>query len=645
MRDILKKSIAAAALICSCLCGVSHAATSRTAQDRRAAEEKREFASFIDGFMAGMQKEQRIPGMVVAVVRNGETLYLKGYGDGAGGGPADPERTVYRVGRISEIMTAAAALQLAVRGRISLDEDVNGYLRRWALPGKPQEPVTIRHLLTHTGGFDGKEYEICAPTSADERAFASRLPKLMPARYDAPGRAYSSSGMGYALAGSVVERYSRQSFASAIHRYIFEPLGMNNSSFAPSDALMSSLAEGHAADGSSVPYAWRADLPAMGMVSTASDMARFMLAQLDEGALGRNRILPATYANSMLRRHFSPHPRIEGTGLAYFEKNVLGVRTLQQFGHIPGYSSFLMLAPDRKFGLFFAANADGLKIHDDLSKAVARRFWVVSGDRAGGSDSSGAQALAIPNDLEGWYRHNTISRHTAEKARFLLGPQARVERSGEHLLLTDGKGAARTTERWAPTDEPGLFRQIDENDALGDSYLFFGRGASGAVETMTVRSVLMTYDRLSKADAYPYQVAQIGVFILTAVISALGLFLGHTINRSRLPWEKGLRSATELWTLSVLFCFIQIAFAAALLIAASAVGHRFATFVPYQVKALFIIPIFAAILLGWSWFRFLANLFNHDHHKAEKLLLFLVMSSETAYMLFLAHWRLLGFMF
>lgn len=639
------RAVVLALSLCLVFSGVSQAAAPRAGRDRGADEARREFSSFVDGFLEGIQKEQQIPGMVFVAVRGENVLYMKGYGRGANDLPADPERTLYRVGSISKIMTAVATLQLVERGRIGLDENVNAYLNRWSLPDTHENPVTLRNLLTHTGGFDDKAYEIDAPASNDERGFVGRLQKRMPARYAPPGSAYSFSNMGYALAGSIIERYSRQQFASAVRKYIFEPLEMRQSAFAPTDEALLNLAPGHDDRGGEVPYTRRFDMPATGMVSTASDMGRFMLAQLGEGALGKNRILPPSYANSMLRRHFSPHPLIDGTGLAYCEKNTRGFRTLQQTGNIAGYSSFLILSPEKKFGIFFAANVEGLDFKDNLTDALARRFFPVSGDAQGGLAPGSPRADGASPDLGGWYRHNRISRHTAEKARNILGPQIRVARDGEGLLLTGTGEKTNAAGRWEATGEPDLFKRAGKGGADGDSYLFFGRNAEGEAVTMTVGEVGETYDKLPWKEAYPWQAAQIAAFLLTAVISFAGALLGFAVNRNRLPWEKGLRAATELWTLSSLFCAMQLAFAAGILLSAQCLGGQFTSFVPYQVKALFVIPLCAGILLAWLWLRLLAGLVNPGHHWAEKLLLLVIVCVETGYMFFLAGWRLLGFMF
>ncbi|MDR1943876.1 MAG: beta-lactamase family protein, partial [Synergistaceae bacterium] len=459
----------------------AEAAPSRAASARRTEGERREFASFIDGFFAGVQRDWRIPGMAFVAVGNGEVIYLKGYGlaDIESGRPVLPEETLFRVGSVSTVVTAAALLQLAEKGRVSLDEDVNVYLRRWRLPSSFKDAVTLRCLLTHTGGFDGKKFEIEAPTSADEKNYASRLPKIMPARYAPPGVYYGYSSMGYSLIGAIIERYSRLNFASAIERHIFQPLDMKNSTFSPTNEQAKRLATGYDDKGHAVGYSYHYDMPAVAMSATASDMGRLMLAQLGEGALGRSRILPAMYSNSMLRRHFSPHPMIEGTGLAYREKFAGGLRTLQQSGNMPGYSSFLMLIPEKNFGLFLAANTSNIDFSNDLAETVIGRLFPLSRDTPANAAPGGR---AIPKDVEGFYAHNRIARHSAEKVMNLFSDQLRVEASVEYVTVSHTSGGIPAS-RWIPSTggvspdigAVDLFRRMDENGIHGDEYAFFQR--------------------------------------------------------------------------------------------------------------------------------------------------------------------------
>jgi CubicO group peptidase (beta-lactamase class C family) len=638
--------IAITALLCT-VCGpgflIPAAAASRNVQQRPGGEQ-REFASFIDGFLAGVQKERGAPGMVLSAVRDGEILYLKGYGvaDIESGVPADPERTMFRVGSISQPITAAAVMQLSERGRINLDEDVNIYLRRWKIPETFERPITPRRLLTHTAGFDFKEFEIAAPTSADERNYASFLQKKMPPRFAEPGMYYCLSNMGYSILGSIVERYSRMNFDAAIKKNIFQPLGMNGSAFAPDGEEMKNLAAGYDKNGTKVPYEYRYDMPATGMSSTASDIGRFMIAALSGGAAGRNRILGETHAKSMLRRHFSPHPDIDGIGIGYIEKQVEGSRTLQQYGNFPGYSAFLMLIPEKNFGLFLAANSSAVNFSDELASAVVKRFFPVSADRK--MPNIGTDTAVYP-DIQGYYKLNNVSKKTAAKVAGIARDQISISLEGAFVVARHTRGGIPPT-RWFPTEVSGdIFRMVGDDGFFTDEYMFFQRDELGAVSALVAGGIGNTCDKLSTPESYYWQMLILAVFIGAALVSYLGLFIGLTNNKGNLPWETGYASDTELWVISSFFCAMQTSFIAGIVISVITVGNEFRVFVPYQVKALFLIPLAGGLLLTWLWFRILAKLLSPDYHWLEKVAIMSVAFFETGYMFFLANWRLLGFMF
>ncbi|MDR1471842.1 MAG: beta-lactamase family protein [Synergistaceae bacterium] len=622
----------------------------------RITDEQREFASFIDGYLAGVQRERSIPGMAFAAVRNGEILYLKGYGvaDAASETPVTPDGTMFRVGPISRLATGIAMMQLVERGRVSLDEDVNAYLRRWKLPEAFGAPVTIRLMMTQTAGFDCKKLEVRAPTSEDERSYGVRLHKTMPARSAAPGRFHCRSDMSYALIGAIIERYSRQDFAPAIKRHVFQPLGMGSSTFSPAPDELRRIAVGYSAAGRPLPYEYRYDMPAMSMSTTASDMARFMTAMLAGGVIGGNRVLGDMYAKSMMRRHFSPHPMIDGVGLGYLEKRVLGWRTLRQTGNMDGYSGFLMLLPEKGLGVFFAANVSGLDFYDEMASAIVRRFFPFPG---GGKEdkkpAEGSPGPALTRDVAGNYRTNLISRRTAEKSARMFADQVEVSVDGGSLLLEHTVEKIPPT-RWVPSSPDiragaafsgDLFQRVDDNANLEPEYLFFQRDGEGRVEAMVMGSVSRTYDRLKTHEGRRWQVGLIILFALTALVSFSGCIVGNEINRWKLLWDKDLRSDTELWNISSIFCLAQISFVIGLAASIYFKGHEFSVFVPYQVKALFVVPLGGTLLLAWLWFRIAANVLNPEHHWAEKLLIAAVACVETGYLFFLADWRLLGFMF
>jgi CubicO group peptidase (beta-lactamase class C family) len=638
-KTFRQKALAVALMI------LAFASTTReadaAARARGPTDEQREFASFVDGFMAGVRKEREIPGMAFVAVKDGEVLYLKGYGaaDLESGKPVDPERTMFRIGEISQAITAVAVMQLAERGRVGLDEDVNTYLRRWKIPGSFKNPVTPRHLMTHTAGLDYKELEVAAPTSADERSYASKLPKLMPGRVEEPGSSYRESGMGYALLGSIVERYSRMSFDAAIKKYAFAPLGMTDSAFSVTPGDLAKLATGYGADYRPIPYEYRYDLPARGMSSTARDMGRFITAQLAGGVIGRNRVLGDMHARSIMRRHFSPHPMINGTGLGYLERPVNGLRTLRRCGNAPGFSSFIMLIPEKNFGLFMAVNVSGMDFGDEMARSVVERFFQPALPRVAPT----SLGMKVYPDIEGYYRTNKISRLTAERILSLTSSQIKISIRDD--CVTAGATGGGETTRWLPAGSDDLFRRITDGGDYADEYMFFRRGESGDVTSLTIGDVSNTYDRVKPPGQYYAQWAVMLGFAATALLSFAGLLAGSALNKGRFPWESGFSSDTELWSIAVLFWAVQATFVCGLAVSASLYGDSFKIFVPYQVKALFVIPLAGALLLAWFWFRVLTKLFSPEHHWLEKTAITVVALIETGYVLFLAQWKLLGFMF
>jgi CubicO group peptidase (beta-lactamase class C family) len=636
------KRVLLSALIFLCLLPQSRTAFGASARGQTG--EQLEFASFVDGFMAGVQRERAIPGMVFAAVQNGETLYLKGYGvsDISSDNPVDAEKTLFRVGAVTQPVTAAAIMQLAERGRVDLDADVSILLRGWKLSNRFDKPVTTRQLMMHTSGLDYMKLETAAATSADERAYASRLPKTMPAVVSEPGSCYRTSGMGYALLGSIIERYSRMNFDASIKRYIFGPLGMDKSVFylAPDDAA--NLASGYDSRGVEAPYEYRLDPPAMGMCTTGRDMARFMIAQLSRGAIGRNRILGELHSGSMMNRHFSPHRLINGTGLGYLEHPAAGRRTLQQRGNMPGFSSFMMLMPDENFGIFFAANESGVDFGDKLAAALVERFFPALARR---DMQPPARREAFTSDVTGYYRTNDISHNTAEKITAFNADQIKVSAANGYLV-TEHTAFNLPPLMWLPVEgENDLFRKIGRDGAFDDEYLLFQRDSRGHIATLVIGNVRYTYEKLAPYDGYYAKWSAVTIFILTALLSFTGLYVGSSVNRGRFPWEKGLSSDTELWGISSVFCGVNIFFAVGLAVATLVVGREFHIFVPYQVKILFVAPLAGGLILAWLWFRIAAKILNPDHHWLEKAVIIILVIVETGYMFFLAHWRLLGFMF
>ncbi len=119
-----------------------------------------ELESFLDELFAKQMEEHHIAGAAVSVVKDGKLLFAKGYGyaDLEKDIPVDPEQTLFRIGSVTKLFTWTAVMQLVEQGKLDLDADINTYLD-FRIPDTYPQPITLKHLLTHTAGFEDLNFE------------------------------------------------------------------------------------------------------------------------------------------------------------------------------------------------------------------------------------------------------------------------------------------------------------------------------------------------------------------------------------------------------------------------------------------------------------------------------------------------------
>jgi len=176
----------------------------------------------IDRFVSGEMSRQKIPGMAVAVVKNGEAVVAKGYGF-ANLEHQVPVTThsIFQSGSVGKQFTAAAIVHLEERGKLRLDDNIARYLpptkARWG-------SITVRQLLTHTSGITEYEDEVDSRRDYSERRL-TELVGLLPRR-STPGHKFEYSNSGYLLLGIIIRMITGKFHADYIRENIFEPLGM-----------------------------------------------------------------------------------------------------------------------------------------------------------------------------------------------------------------------------------------------------------------------------------------------------------------------------------------------------------------------------------------------------------------------------------
>ena len=319
---------------------------------------KEDLDGWLDGLMPYALKRGDLAGAVVVVVKDGQVLTQRGFGyaDVASRTPVDPDRTLFRPGSVSKLFTWTAVMQQVEAGRIDLDKDVNAYLD-FQIQSYQGKPVTMRQLMTHTAGFQEHGKRTIFEDVKFQISLADYV-KVQPKRIYAAGTTPSYSNYGTALAGYIVERVSKMSFDDYVEQRIFRPLGMTRSTFRQPlpKGFVPQMAAGYrkGSDAAS-KFEIVGPAPAGSLSSTGADMARFMIAHLNQGA---GLMKPET-ARMMHDTPLTLLPPLNRMELGFFETNINGRQVIAHLGDTQLFHTALHLFMNERIGLYLSLNATG----------------------------------------------------------------------------------------------------------------------------------------------------------------------------------------------------------------------------------------------------------------------------------------------
>lgn len=420
--------------------------------------------TFFDGMMAAHLEGNHIPGATLAVVHNGEVLLLKGYGyaDLATRTPVDPARTLFRPGSTSKLITWTAVMQQVEQGRLDLHTDVNEYLD-FAIPATFAQPITLAHLLAHTPGFEDIGEGLFVLTADELFSLETYVKRHLPARILPPGQVSAYSNYGTALAGYIVQRVAGEPFEEYVARHIFAPLGMTHSTFRQPlpPELAPHMASGYNYTGGVFRrggFEYIPATPAGAMSASAGDMARFMLAHLQNGRLDDARILEEATAQTMHSQLFTPDPRFDGMAHGFMTMRVNGRLVLHHGGDTPLFHTAMYLAPEENVGLFVSYNAlGGALVRDALFRAFMDRYFPTPRAEL----TPAADAPQRVAQFAGEYHAVRANQSSMEKVLQLLQPlQVQATEDGR-LLVSTGIASEAYVEV-----EPGLFQHPSRQDRV-----------------------------------------------------------------------------------------------------------------------------------------------------------------------------------
>ena len=547
-----------------------------------------ELEAFIDGLMAAHMPSRDIPAATISVVKDGELFFAKGYGfaDREEKIPVKADTTLFRPGSTSKLFTWTAVMQLVEQDQLDLDTDVNTYLKSFQIPATYPEPVTMKHLLTHTAGFEEGALGFLIVKDQDKLLSMREALKVhMPERVRPPGIWSSYSNWGTALAGLIIEDITGVPFAEYVEKNIFEPLQMHHSTFReplPED-LAPDMAVGYKREnGLYKPgfFEFIGDFgPAGALSATATDMANFMIAHLQLGRFGDQRILEEATARRMQSRLYTPDPRIPGMLHGFYETEVNGQRVIGHAGDTVFFHTDLALFTDQNVGLFVSYAVNGGRARTELVEAFAKRYFPREQPALPEPPADFAER---GQKYAGSYRFLRHNWSDLEKLMSLPSVVS-VAVTPEGTLMT----SPIFDEPWYWVEvEPGFFRQID-----GEMSLAFIEDEDGAINHFAFSPFpFMVAYRVAWYTLPAFNYFLLGVALLLCVTTLVSFFRNWKKRKSD---PSGARWAIRL---AALVSLLTLVFVVAVTVILSSAGDEIFYGFPSSLTAALMLPILTSIL-------------------------------------------------
>jgi CubicO group peptidase (beta-lactamase class C family) len=324
-----------------------------------------------------------IPSAAVALVRGDEIIWSGAFGNANvwAKTPAFPN-TVYLIGSTFKTMSTFALLQQMELGKFKLDDPVNSYLSEFKIQGDdPANPVTFRHLLTHTSGLPG-DFGPCPVWGNNSplplKTYLERSLKLQ----NPPLTRVVYSNMAYTLMAYLVEKFSGVSYKEYIQQNIFQPLEMNDTAFEPRPDMVERMAIPYYFNSktrSYIPVAWmKANVWPAGIVyGTVINQAQWLIANLNHGVYKGHRLISEETFNKVMTKQYAQFSgpvsegwlnETTGYGLTWWITELNGEKVFAHSGSVTGYTAFLAGNLSQKIGVAMLTNGNkGHKYLFDLA--------------------------------------------------------------------------------------------------------------------------------------------------------------------------------------------------------------------------------------------------------------------------------------
>lgn len=326
----------------------------------------------LENYIKTGMKDWQIPGLAVAIVKDGKVVFMKGYGVREVGKnePVD-ENTLFMIGSNTKAFTATALAMLEHQKKLSLDDKVTRWLPDFRLhDALASREVTVRDLLCHRLGFETFQGDFTYWTSKLTRAEVVQKMGLITPLFSFRSH-YGYCNAAFVAAGEVIPGVTGKKWEDYIRENILQPLNMNRTLMLARDLpAASNAARPYTLYNDKLvelPYAMIDNLSAAGSISSSvSDMCHWLIAQLDEGRWNGKQVIAAEAVqathdpNTVVGRSFSrftpTHFQLYGLGFGLTDYN--GLLAVRHTGGVDGFLSSVELYPEKKLGVIVLTNSD-----------------------------------------------------------------------------------------------------------------------------------------------------------------------------------------------------------------------------------------------------------------------------------------------
>jgi len=324
-------------------------------------------------------KEYGVPGVAIGLI-DGSSLTTRGLGiTNVEDSLPVTTHTVFPIASISKTFAATAMMRLVEQGKVDLRAPVRTYIPTFKVRDDAvSRDVTVWHLLTHLGGWEGQVSGPERGSATLENFVATTLPDLM--QVAPPGKAWSYNNAGFSIAGRVIEVATGTSINRAMRDLVFQPLGLEHAGTTAGDFIVNRFAAGHATrDGKTTlqrPFTPSSSVTAGGVGLCITDILAYARFHMGDGtAPNGERVLKRESLELMRTAQAAKQSTDDSIGISWHMRHVGPIRTFAHGGTLGGHILLLELVPERNFAIAILTNANtGWRLIQDVEREALKSY-------------------------------------------------------------------------------------------------------------------------------------------------------------------------------------------------------------------------------------------------------------------------------